>query len=101
MQINTNGIISFTAAVPTFTPELFPIPRSFMIAPFWADVDTRGTGEVYFKQTTNNTVLRFAKNILQSATHQTAGLSRFMPKWLLIATWYQVGYYNNHSTLVS
>ena len=28
------------------------------------------------------------------------GLSRFTPRWMLIATWYQVGYYNSHADLV-
>ena len=100
-QINTNGIISFTAAVPTFTPEPFPIKDRFLIAPFWADVDTRGTGEVYFKETTNATLLDLARKVIQRAAHQVAGLSRFKPKWLLIATWYQVGYFSSHTDRVS
>ena len=46
------------------------------------------------------TLLVLAKNVIRRATHQVAGLSRFTPRWMLIATWYQVGYYNSHADLV-
>jgi len=100
LQINTNGIISFTAPVPQFTPDAFPLPGKFLIAPFWADVDTRGTGNVYFKETTDPILLTRAKIVIKYATHQVAGLSRFSPKWLFIATWSQVGYFNCHTDKV-
>ena len=100
LQINTNGVISFIAPVPTFTPEEFPISNRFLVAPFWADVDTRGTGEIYFKETFNSTLLTKARNVIRRATHQAAGLSRFRPRWLLIATWYQVGYFSSHTDQV-
>ena len=101
VQVNTNGVISFTAPVPIFTPEPFPISGRFLIAPFWADVDTRGTGEIYIKETTNLTLLTRAVNIIQRATHQTIGLSSFKPTWLLIATWYKVGYNDANTDQVS
>ncbi|MBX3246469.1 MAG: hypothetical protein KF901_04735 [Myxococcales bacterium] len=43
MFVNTNGNISFSGQVPTFTPRAFPVADQPMIAPFWADVDIRGT----------------------------------------------------------
>ena len=93
-------MISFTAPVPTFTPEPFPIANRYLIAPFWADVDTRGTGDIYFKETVNHTLLTRARNVIRRATHQVVGLSRFRPKWLLIATWYRVGHFDNHTDQV-
>lgn len=45
MYVNTNGNITFSGPVPTFTPTAFPLMRSMptpMIAPYWADVDIRG-----------------------------------------------------------
>ena len=42
--VNNNGNITFRAAVGQFTPTRFPIAEQPMIAPFWADVDTRGGG---------------------------------------------------------
>ncbi len=41
MFVNTNGNISFSAELPTYTPSAFPIANQPMIAPYWADVDIR------------------------------------------------------------
>ncbi len=42
--VNNNGNVTFDAALPTFTPfPLINTPRQ-LLAPFFADVDTRGTG---------------------------------------------------------
>ncbi len=40
--VNNNGNATFTGAVWSYTPRPFPIASQPMIAPFWADVDTRG-----------------------------------------------------------
>ncbi len=39
--VNTNGNISFNGPVSTYTPLAFPVADQPMIAPYWADVDTR------------------------------------------------------------
>lgn len=39
--INNNGNITFNAPVWSYTPSPFPISAQPMIAPYWADVDTR------------------------------------------------------------
>ena len=93
-------MISFIAPVPTFTPEPFPIADRFLIAPFWADVDTRGIGEVYFKESRNETLLNKANEIIQKSTSQSRGLSRYEPTWILIATWFKVGYFSSHTDKV-
>jgi hypothetical protein len=71
--INNNGNISFGAGYSTYTSTGFPIADFPMVAPFWADVDTRGTvgGVVYVKQGPN----------------------------YLAVTWDHVGYYNIHDDL--
>lgn len=49
--INNNGNVSFGSGFSTFTSTGFPVNGFPMVAPFWADVDTRdlGSGTVYFK----------------------------------------------------
>ena len=42
--VNTNGNITFSGRLSTFTPRAFPVAEQPMIAPFWADVDIRQTG---------------------------------------------------------
>ncbi len=73
--INNNGNISFGAPYSTFTAMAFPNSSFQMIAPFWADVDTRAalSGLVYYKIT---------------PTH-------------MIVKWEQVGYYSSHDDLLS
>lgn len=53
--INNNGNITFTGSYGSFTSTGFPLSGVPMLAPFWADVDTRNTasGLVYYKITSN------------------------------------------------
>jgi hypothetical protein len=41
--LNNNGNLSFGAGFSTFTSTGFPVATFPMVAPFWADVDTRNT----------------------------------------------------------
>lgn len=73
--INNNGNITFNNPVSEYTPDPFPVSGQPMIAPFWADVDTRGgvtglpgSNNVYVASPNSNTV---------------------------VVTWDQVGYYNS------
>ncbi len=51
LYINNNGNVSFGSPYGTFSSFPFPDPGYIMVAPFWGDVDTRGTGVVYYKIT--------------------------------------------------
>lgn len=59
--INNNGNISFGAAYATFSAVGFPSAQFSMVAPFWADVDTRGLGSglVYYKVTPSALIVRW------------------------------------------
>lgn len=75
VYINNNGNVSFGASYGTFTANSFPDPTFIMVAPFWADVDTRSSnsGVVYYKLT---------------------------PTYLIVR-WKTVGYYSYHDDLVN
>lgn len=75
LYINNNGNVSFGAPYSTFTSLAFPNNQYVMIAPFWADVDTRNdsSGIVYYKVT------------------PTA----------IIVKWDSVGYYGIHANLLN
>ena len=47
--INNNGNVSFGGSYSEYTATGFPYAGFPMLAPFWADVDTRGVGNVYYK----------------------------------------------------
>lgn len=59
--INNNGNISFGAPYGTFSAVGFPSNQFSMVAPFWADVDTRNllSGLVYYKITTTALIVRW------------------------------------------
>lgn len=73
MYINTNGNISFGASYTGYTSTGFPTTVAAMIAGFWADVDTRGIGDVRYK---------------------------VFPTYAVI-TWNNVGYYNSQTNLTN
>ena len=68
-----------------------------MIAPYWADVDTAGIGQIHYRQTTNSTLLARATNEIRMAfpTSQNVNVTN-----LLIVTWDSVGYYLSHTDKV-
>lgn len=52
VYINNNGNLSFQQPFGTFSSTGFPNATNRMVAPFWADVDTRGNGgQVWYKVT--------------------------------------------------
>lgn len=59
LYINNNGNISFIQPYSIFTANPFPDPSFNMIAPFWADVDTRSTngGNVWYKLNPHSIVI--------------------------------------------
>ena len=61
VYINNNGNISFGAPYGTFSSAAFPSNQYSMIAPFWADIDTRGmaSGLVYYKVTPTAMIVRW------------------------------------------
>lgn len=90
-QVNTNGVISFLVQVSQYTPKTFPLDGNRrLVAPFWADVDTRKGGDVFYRETTD-------PNLLQQATdHVTSTYvdqQNFRATWLFIATWNEVAFF--------
>lgn len=68
--LNNNGNITFRSPLSSFTPTAFPGAPQPMIAPYWADVDTRaaGSGVLWYTAPNPNS---------------------------FIATWDNVGYFGN------
>jgi len=97
-QINDNGVISFGSRYNVHTPRSFPLSGGIqLIAPYWADVDTRGTGTIYYRQTTDPDLLARATSEIRAAFPESRN---FTIQNLLIATWYRVGYYYQSSDKV-
>ena len=90
MQVLTNGLLSLNHSdvISNFRPRKFPTTGS-LIAPFWADADTREIGIVYYRSTDN-------KSLLIRMSHNVSDYfgTIFMPEYIFVSTWYNVGYYN-------
>ena len=82
-----------------WTPRLLPLnsPRVQFVAPYWADTDLTGTGQVYYRQTNDPVLLARATNEIQRVftLYQSLDVTN-----LFIATWDAVGYYHRQANKV-
>ena len=84
-------MISFNSQYNIRTPVSLPLSGTQrIIAPYWADVDTRGSGDIYYRQTNDPSLLARASREIQSALSLNHSIEIIN---LLIATWETVGYY--------
>ncbi|KAK1336807.1 hypothetical protein QTO34_002842 [Cnephaeus nilssonii] len=94
--VNNNGIISFLKEVSQFTPVAFPIAKDrCVVAAFWADVDNRRAGDVYYREATDPAVLRRATEDVRRSFPE---LPDFSATWVFIATWYRVTFFGGSSS---
>ena len=80
-----------------FNPGPFPASDE-LIAPFWSDVDTRGAGTVWYRNSTAAVDIDFARDYIQMG-FPTQPL--FTPQTVVVATWHNVGYFDQKSNRVS
>ena len=98
IQVNDNGVISFNSRYNVRTPLSLPLSGTRqIIAPYWADVDTRRSGQIFYRQTTNATLLSRATSEIRTAFPTSENVTI---QSLLIATWNNVGYYYFNSDKV-
>ena len=86
--------MSFNGAFRANNPDPLPISFIQFVAPFWADVDIRGTGQVFYRQTTDPDLLDRATSEIRAAY---PAYKYFNITHLFIATWDRVGYFSRHS----
>ncbi|KAL8220175.1 UNVERIFIED_CONTAM: hypothetical protein K2H54_040035 [Gekko kuhli] len=98
LYVNNNGVVSFENSVSQFTPDPFPLTdgRAF-VAPFWADVDNRITGEVYYRESQDEQLLqRVTADVNVYFPTET-----FVATWVFVATWDRVAFYGSLSSKVN
>uniref|UniRef100_A0A8B9UFM3 Sushi, nidogen and EGF like domains 1 n=1 Tax=Anas zonorhyncha TaxID=75864 RepID=A0A8B9UFM3_9AVES len=95
LYVNNNGIISFLKEVSQFTPVAFPISKDRrVVAAFWADVDNRRAGDVYYRESRDQAILeRATRDIAQYFPE----FPDFSAQWVFIATWYRVTFFGGSS----
>uniref|UniRef100_A0A8C6TT76 Sushi, nidogen and EGF-like domain-containing protein 1 n=1 Tax=Neogobius melanostomus TaxID=47308 RepID=A0A8C6TT76_9GOBI len=88
LYVNNNGLVSFLREVSQFTPVAFPIAGDRrVVAAFWADVDNRRAGRVFYRESLESDVLHRASNDVRTYFPE---FSNFNATWVLISTWHQV-----------
>ena len=92
-----NGIISLDNLYNPWAPRSLPINNFQFIAPYWADFDLTGTGNVFYRQTRNPTLLARATTEIRAALPMSENV---IITNLLIVTWDAVGYYFNNTDKV-
>uniref|UniRef100_A0AC35F270 Uncharacterized protein n=1 Tax=Panagrolaimus sp. PS1159 TaxID=55785 RepID=A0AC35F270_9BILA len=93
LWINENGLISFNRKISDFTPWCKAAQSDYrIIAPFWADVDARRSGDIYYRQTTDAAVLAKGEAELAKAFSDIGHIDL---KWAFIATWVNVTYFRD------
>ncbi len=95
--INNNGNLSFRSGIPTYTPSAFPGAPQPMIAPYWADVDTRDSS------TCNDPGYPSGGGYPPGATcmnPSSNGVWWSLTPGQMVITWDQVGYFLCHPTPV-
>ena len=84
-------MVSFDRPFESPFPRPFPgFTRTSLVAPFWADVDIRQDGNIFFQVYTD-----VASSFLERASNDTRNLtgsanSQFTATWVLVATWDKV-----------
>ncbi|XP_059806237.1 sushi, nidogen and EGF-like domain-containing protein 1 [Hypanus sabinus] len=95
LYVNNNGIISFLKEVSQFTPVAFPISNDRrVVAAFWADVDNRRAGDVFYRETKDPAILQSATNDIRKYFPEH---KEFTTQWAFIATWYKVTFFGGSS----
>ncbi|KAL4630710.1 sushi, nidogen and EGF-like domain-containing protein 1 [Arapaima gigas] len=95
LYVNNNGLVSFLREVSQFTPVAFPIAGDRkVVAPFWADVDNRRAGQVFYRESKEPAILQRATDDIQRYFPE---MFNFTATWVLIATWQEVTFFGGNS----
>nr|XP_057928912.1 sushi, nidogen and EGF-like domain-containing protein 1 isoform X3 [Doryrhamphus excisus] len=91
LYVNNNGLVSFLREVSQFTPVAFPIAGDRRaVAPFWADVDNRRAGRVFYRESREPSILSRAAGDVKM---YFSDFPDFNATWVLISTWHQVTFF--------
>ena len=95
LQVSTNGIISFGKEFINAGSRLFPsytiagIHYSYVLAPYWSDIDTRDRGEVWYEthfRNQNSTSDGLLDQVSSFINNQTDA-SAFIGTLMIVVKW--------------
>ncbi|XP_044134447.1 alpha-tectorin-like [Bufo gargarizans] len=98
LYVNNNGVISFNMEVSQYTPDAFPLTsEETFVTPFWGDVDNNLGGTVFYRETTDPSLL---DQISEDMGKHLPNL-HYMATWAFLATWDKVAYYGSATKKVN
>eukprot|EP00079_Xenopus_tropicalis_P019607 XP_012809475.1 PREDICTED: mucin-4-like isoform X3 [Xenopus tropicalis] len=97
LYIDTNGLISFNLPIYTYTPAHLPAIGNMFIAPFWADVYNVFQSDIYYRESTEASLLSQATSDIRRYFHNM----NFSAKWVFVVTWHKVPYFGSSSSKVN
>lgn len=78
-----------------FTPVAFPIAGDRrVVAPFWADVDNRRAGKVFYRESREPSLLSRASADVRMYFSE---FPSFNATWVLISTWHKVTFFGGNA----
>lgn len=92
--MNSNGLVSFNNEMPTFYNVPFPLDYPALAA-FYANVDLRGSGQVYYREARDARTAAMATALVGRFYPRLGG--RFAAAAVFVATWHEVGYYKKNA----
>ncbi|XP_071145017.1 uncharacterized protein [Mytilus edulis] len=96
--VNTNGLLSFFQSIRKYTSEEFPkIGERIVLAPFWADIDTRRCGStcsIWYRESTELVDISKATSEIR---YFFPVMKHFNASWTYIATWINVPFFGASS----
>ncbi|XP_065942667.1 uncharacterized protein [Magallana gigas] len=96
LYVNNNGDVTFDTALNEYNAKAFPITGSHkMIAPFWTDISTAKGGYLWYRTTTDSSILQLGTNKIRTVFPSFATFSATM---LMIVTWEDVAAYGCSGT---
>ena len=99
MQVSTNGIISFVSGFDDYEPTSLPRgehPFTPLIAPLWADFDFRESGTIFYRVTTNGSLL---EALVVDIALQNSAYMDFTPTVAVVATWLEAKFLSKQETV--
>ncbi|XP_068098040.1 dendrite extension defective protein 1-like [Hyperolius riggenbachi] len=96
--VNANGLLTFEDMNIEFTPRDLPVTDGApFLAPFWADVDPREPGALYYRWSNDSQLL----GRIQEDINDYFPNAKFSAQRLFVATWHRVSYFGSLSDEVN
>ena len=80
------------AKLTSLPPAAFPLSGNRrLVAPFWADVDIRKNGQVFYRENASDP--RLLQQATVDVTNTFVDHRKFKATWVFVVTWYEVPFF--------